>query len=189
MTILEHLRPAAVMLVAFTLLTGVAYPLAITGIAGIVAPGPSTGSIVLRGGRAVGSELVGQSFSSDKYAWPRPSAAGSGYDAANSGGSNLGPTSARLMDRIRQETQRYPGDGLIPQDAVTASGSGLDPDISPENALRQAPRIARARNRPVTWVNDIISQVERGRTFGIVGEPRVNVLRLNLALDEADTRK
>ena len=184
---LEHLRASIVMLVAFTLITGLAYPLAMTGIASVIAPGQATGSMIDHNGTLVGSNLVGQAFSGDKYAWPRPSAAGAGYDAANSSGSNFGPTSAKLMDRIRQDAARYPGDGPVPQDAVTASGSGLDPDISPENALRQAPRIAKARNRPVAWVNGIISSVAQGRAFGIVGEPRVNVLRLNLALDAADS--
>jgi K+-transporting ATPase ATPase C chain len=186
---LEHLRASIALLVAFTLLTGLAYPLAITGLSAVIAPQLATGSIIENNGKPVGSALVGQAFSEDKYAWPRPSAAGAGYDGANSSGSNLGPTSSKLMDRIRQEAARYPGEGLVPQDAVTASGSGLDPDISPENARRQVPRIAKARNRSVEWVNGIVSSVAQGRTFGIVGEPRVNVLRLNLALDAADSAR
>jgi K+-transporting ATPase ATPase C chain len=189
MTILEHFRPAVVLLILFTLLTGLVYPLAITGMANLIAPHQSTGSIVWRDGKPVGSALVGQAFEADRYVWPRPSAAGSGYDASNSSGSNLGPTSPKLMERITHEARRYPGEGQVPQDAVTASGSGLDPDITPANAFRQASRIARARHRPVAWVNDIISRVAQERTFGIVGEPRVNVLRLNLALDEADASK
>src|SRR5262249_41837372 len=119
----------------------------------------------------------------DYYFWSRPSAAGNGYDASNSSGSNFGPTSPKLMDRIKTEAARYPGDGPVPVDAVTASGSGLDPDITPQNAHRQAPRVAKARTLPVEQVNSLIDTPPQGGVLGFIGEPRVNVLALNMALD------
>lgn len=184
---LEHLRPAVVLTALFTLLTGLAYPFAITGAAQVIAPAAANGSIVERDGNPVGSELVGQAFASDKYFWPRPSASGAnGYDGASSSGSNLGPTSAKLMERIRAEAARHPGTGLVPADAVTASGSGLDPDISPANARRQADRIAVARGVDVAKVEALIDVHTQGRALGFIGEPRVNVLKLNLALDAAN---
>ena len=174
---IDHLRPALVMLLLFTILTGLVYPLAITGIAQVVAPASSNGSIILRNGVAAGSELVGQAFTRDIYFWPRPSAAGAnGYDGAASGGSNLGPTSPKLIERIKDEALRYPGKGAVPQDAVTASGSGLDPDITPENARRQASRVATARNMSPAEVEVLISRFTRERSMGIMGEPRINVL-------------
>lgn len=183
---LEHLRPAVVMVVLFTLLTGIAYPLAVTGVAQVIAPGASNGSVVTRDGKAVGSELIGQLFVADRYFWPRPSAAGAnGYDGASSSGSNLGPTSAKLIERIKIEAARYPGDTPVPADAVTASGSGLDPHVSPANAHRQAARVAQARGLDVGRVTTLIDANTEYRALGFIGEPRVNVLKLNLALDAA----
>jgi K+-transporting ATPase ATPase C chain len=180
----EHIRPAIVMIVLFTVLTGLVYPLAMTGIAQVIAPDSANGSIVIVDGKAVGSQLVGQMFTKDNYFWPRPSAAGDkGYDGASSSGSNFGPTSPKLIARIKSEAARYPGDGAVPGDAVTASGSGLDPHISPENAHRQAARVAKARGVSVDEVNALINAHTEGRVLGFIGEPRVNVLALNMALD------
>jgi K+-transporting ATPase ATPase C chain len=180
---LSILRPAVVLLGLFTVLTGLAYPLAVTGIAQILLPAKANGSLLERDGRVIGSALVGQRFTSERYFWSRPSAAGSdGYDAASSGGSNLGPTSKALMERIAGEVARNPGAPLAP-DAVTASASGLDPHISPENARAQVARIASARHLPKDRIAALVEQAIEGPAFGILGEPRVNVLALNLALD------
>lgn len=177
------LRPAAVLLGLFMLLTGIAYPLAVTGIAQAIMPASANGSLIERGGRMIGSDLVGQRFVSDRYFWPRPSAAGNdGYDAASSSGSNLGPTSKALVKRVTAEIARR-GGGPVAADAVTASASGLDPHISPENARAQASRIARARGLKETQVAALVEQHIKGRAVWIIGQPRVNVLRINLALD------
>lgn len=183
---LQHIRSAIVLLLLFTLLTGIGYPLAISGIAAVVFPAQASGSLVEKNGVIVGSALVGQSFASDRYFHPRPSAAGAGYDGGASSGSNLGPTSRKLVDRIAADITalRATGaSGSIPADAVTTSASGLDPDISPAYALLQVSRIATARGLPVSAIQTLVEEHIAGRTLGILGEPRVNVLLLNLALD------
>jgi K+-transporting ATPase ATPase C chain len=171
-------------------LTGLAYPLAMTGAAQVLFPYRANGSLVTdEKGTVVGSELIGQAFTRPEYLWPRPSAAGSnGYDATASGGSNLGPTSLKLRDRITAEIARLTetnpdATGPIPADLVTASASGLDPHLSPAAALWQVPRVARARNVAPERVQALIEANIEGRTFGVLGEPRVNVLLVNLALD------
>ena len=184
---LHHLRPALVLVIAMTALTGLAYPLAVTGLARLLFPWQADGSLVERDGRVVGSALIGQAFTSDRYFHGRPSAAGKGYDAAASGGSNLGPTSKALIDRIRADVARLRAAGVrgpIPVDLVTASASGLDPDISPASAFLQVPTVARARGLPPTLVQDLVRARIAGPELGILGEPRVNVLALNLALDK-----
>ena len=188
MTMTNYLRPAVVLTVAFTLLTGIAYPLAITAIAQTAFSSQAEGSMIRNGDAIVGSALIGQSFTSDKYFWPRPSSAGQGYDASASSGSNLGPTSAKLVERTSSEIERLRASGLngqVPADAATASGSGLDPHISPEFAKAQVARIARARGLPEAEISANLDRLTEGRLFGIIGEPRVNVLLLNLALDAA----
>lgn len=188
---LTHLRPALVLLLAFTGLTGVAYPLAVTGVALAVFPDQASGSLIRRGdGTVLGSALIGQTFTRPEYFWSRPSAAGAGYDAANSSGSNLGPSNAALIATVRERVDMLTAAnpdavGPVPVDLVTASGSGLDPHISPAAARWQAPRVATARRLELGVVERLIAAATEGRTFGILGEPAVNVLKLNLALDRA----
>lgn len=179
---ISHLRPAFVLLILFTVLLGLAYPLAMTGVAGLAFPVQAAGSPLRDGDRLVGSTLIGQPFTSEGYFHPRPSAAG--YDAMASGGSNLGPLSKKLMDRVTGDVAALNRPGMVPADAVTASASGLDPDISPQNALSQVARVAAARNLPADRVAALVADHTAGRLFGVIGEARVNVLALNLALDK-----
>lgn len=181
-------RPAFAVLLAFTLLAGVVYPLAITGIAQLAFPNESAGSPLARDGKIVGSSLIGQAFTSDRYFHGRPSAAGStGYDASASSGSNLGPLSAKLIDRVKTDAEivRRDGEDSIPGDAVTASGSGLDPHISPAYAAVQMARVAKARGVPEDRIQAIVAANTEQPDLGVLGVPRVNVLLLNLAIDEA----
>jgi len=198
---LNQVRPAIVMIVLFSALTGLAYPLAVTGIAQAVMPKKAGGSLIYVGENPVGSELIGQNFASDKYFHGRPSATqaqdpahpddssktiDAPYNAANSTGSNLGPTSQKLIDRVTADVKAKRDAGWqapIPADAVTTSASGLDPDISPANAIAQIPAVAKARGLPEDKVRALVDGHVRGRALGVVGEPRVNVLKLNLALD------
>jgi K+-transporting ATPase ATPase C chain len=189
MNALQHLRPALVMSVLFILLTGLAYPLAVTGIAGRVLPYQAGGSLVRdAGGQVRGSALIAQAFKGPGYLHPRPSAAGNnGYDATSSSGSNLGPMDQKLADRIAGDAKSLAAEaqGPIPADAVTTSGSGLDPDISPENAARQAARVATARRIPLATVETAIARYTEQPALGFIGRPRVNVLLVNRALDQA----
>ena len=190
-----HLLPAFRMTLVLTVLTGVIYPAVVTGIAQVVFPAQANGSLETVGGRVVGSRLIGQNFSKPEYFHPRPSAAGAnGYDAGASSGSNLGPTSQKLIDRVKgavaQYRQENPGHtGPIPADAITASGSGLDPHISPANAGIQAARVAAARGVGVERVRGLVAAATEEPWLGLFGEPRVNVLALNLALDRDLARR
>ena len=197
---LREIRPAIILLLALTLITGVAYPFAMTGIAGVIFPRQAQGSLIEKDGKVVGSALIGQEFKDDKYFHGRPSATtapdpndssktvSAPYNAANSGGSNLGPTSKALADRVKEDVEKLktenPG-SPVPVDLVTTSASGLDPDISPEAALFQVPRVSKARNLPEDKVRELVTQNTRTRFAALLGEPRVNVLELNLALDAA----
>ena len=195
---LQHIRPAIVLLILFSALTGLVYPPAITGIAQLAMPGNADGSLIEKNGGVVGSALIGQNFKSDRYFHPRPSATNepdpkdpsktidAPYNAANSSGSNLGPTSKALVDRVKAGVEAWramAGPGPVPADAVTTSASGLDPDVSPETALAQVASVAKARGLDEGQVRALVESSIEGRALGLIGEPRVNVLRLNLALD------
>ena len=195
---LREIRPAIVVLVALTLITGLAYPLAMTGVAQVLFPYQANGSMIERNGTVVGSALIGQDFESDKYFHGRPSATtapdpkdptktvAAPYNADNSGGSNLGPSNKALIDRVKGDMDKLKKENPsmpVPADLVTTSASGLDPDISPDAAIFQVPRIAKARNLPEDRVRKLVDDNTEGRLFGLLGEPRVNVLLLNLALD------
>jgi potassium-transporting ATPase KdpC subunit len=202
-TMWKEIRPAIIVLVLLTAITGLAYPLAMTEIAGALFPRQAQGSLMERDGQVIGSALIGQEFKDDKYFHGRPSATTAPdpadssktvpapYNAANSGGSNLGPTSKALNDRVKEDVDKLKAENShlpIPIDLVTTSASGLDPDISPEGALFQVPRVAKARNMPEARIRQLVTANTEGRLIGLVGEPRVNVLALNLALDAAASR-
>lgn len=196
---LREIRPAIILLVALTALTGLAYPLAMTGLAGLIFPSQAQGSLIERDGKVIGSALIGQDFKGDTYFHGRPSATmmadpqdatktvPSPYNAVNSMGSNLGPTNKALIDRVKEDVDRLKADNAsaaVPIDLVTTSGSGLDPDISPDGALFQVPRVAKARKLPEDRVRQLVAAQTAGRLAGLLGEPHVNVLALNLALDQ-----
>jgi K+-transporting ATPase ATPase C chain len=191
----EQILPGLRIKLFFTLVLGIGYPLAVTGISQLILPRQANGSLVTAGGKVVGSELIGQNFSKPEYFHPRPSAAGDkGYDATASSGSNFGPTNKKLIDRVaasvdqfRKENPDY--QGPIPADLVTASASGLDPHISPDSVRAQAARVAKARGVSIDQVNQLIAQYTEQPDLGFLGEPRVNVLKLNLALDGQFARR
>jgi K+-transporting ATPase ATPase C chain len=195
---LRELRPAIVLVIILTLITGLIYPLVMTGIAGVLFPTQAQGSLVEIDGKVVGSTLIGQEFTSDKYFHGRPSATtapdpndssktvSAPYNAANSGGSNLGPTNKALIDRVKADVDKLKQENPsapVPIDLVTTTASGLDPDITPEGALFQVPRVAKARNIPEDRLRQLVNEHVEGRLLGLFGEPRVNVLALNMALD------
>jgi potassium-transporting ATPase KdpC subunit len=188
----EHIKISIRITIALLAITCGLYPLAVWGIGQTLFHDKANGSLITRDGKVIGSEIIGQNFASERFFHSRPSAAGNdGYDATASGGTNWGPTSKKLLDAITDRATKYADTrpaGGIPADAVTASCSGVDPHISPENAVSQAPRVARANNLPIDGVQQMIAAHTEGRFLGIYGEPRVNVLRLNLALEEATHR-
>ncbi|WP_426436408.1 K(+)-transporting ATPase subunit C [Bradyrhizobium genosp. P] len=200
---LREIRPAIIVLVVLTAITGLVYPLAMTAISGAIFPKQAQGSLIVRNGKVVGSALIGQEFKDDKYFHGRPSATvapdpkdatktvPAPYNAANSGGSNLGPTSKALNDRVKEDVEKLRAENpsaAVPIDLVTTSASGLDPDISPDAALFQVPRVATARSMSEEAVRQLVTENTQGRLAGILGEPRVNVLALNLALDGASSK-
>jgi K+-transporting ATPase ATPase C chain len=200
---LREIRPAILVLVVLTLITGLAYPLAMTGIAGVLFPKQAQGSLIEKDGKVIGSVLIGQEWKEDKYFHGRPSATvapdpadstktvSAPYNAANSGGSNMGPTSKALADRLKEDVDKLKAENpnaAVPVDLVTTSSSGLDPDISPEAAMFQVPRVAKARNLAEDRVRQLVADNTKGRLAGLLGEPRVNVLALNLALDSTAAR-
>ena len=201
---LREVRPAIILVVALTLITGLVYPLFMTGIAEVIFPRQAQGSLIEKDGKVVGSALIGQVFASDRYFHGRPSATNAPdpkdptktvdapYNAVNSMGSNYGPTSKALVDRIKADLEKLKAENPsapVPQDLVTTSGSGLDPDVSPEAALFQVPRVAKARNMPEDRLRQLVQEHTNTRLLGLLGEPRVNVLLLNLALDQATAAK
>ncbi|MGB6940903.1 MAG: potassium-transporting ATPase subunit KdpC [Bryobacteraceae bacterium] len=192
---LSQLWPALRINIFLTILLGIGYPLAITGISQLVFPHQANGSLITKNGQVIGSELIGQNFTKPEYFQPRPSAAGNdGYDATASGGSNYGPTNQKLIDRVKASVDKFHKDnpdyhGPIPADLVTASGSGLDPDISPASAMAQEPRVANARGISADQLNQLVAQHTKSPDLGLLGEPRVNVLELNLALDQQYPKK
>ena len=200
---LREIRPAIILLLLLTAITGLAYPLAMTAIAGVIFPKQAQGSLIEKDGKVIGSALIGQEFKDDKYFHGRPSATlapdpadatktvSAPYNAANSGGSNLGPTSKALADRVKEDVEQLKAENpqaTVALDLVTTSASGLDPDISPEAALFQVPRVAKVRKMPEEAVRQLVALNTQGRTAGLLGEPRVNVLVLNLALDGAASK-
>lgn len=191
----KEILPGLRINIFLTLVLGVVYPLAITGICQVVFPHQANGSLITSGDKVIGSELIGQNFAKAEYFQPRPSAAGNdGYDATSSNGSNYGPTNQKLIDRVKASVEKFHKDnpdyhGPIPADLLTTSASGLDPDISPDAALAQAPRVAKARGVAVDQINQMIADSTQAPSLGILGEPRVNVLKLNLALDQQLARR
>ena len=200
---LREIRPALVLIIALTLITGLAYPLAMTALAEAIFPSQAQGSLIAKDSRVIGSALIGQAFADDRYFHGRPSATNAPdpkdssktidapYNAANSMGSNLGPTNKALIDRVKGDVDRLKAENpnaTVPIDLVTTSGSGLDPHISPDAALFQVPRVAKARNMSEDKVRQLVQDHVEARTLGFLGEPRVNVLALNMALDAASTK-
>jgi len=182
---LKQIWPAFGMILILTVITGVDYPLAMTGIGKTLFPYQAGGSLIVKDGKVIGSELIAQSFASPKYFHPRPSAAGNGYDATNSSGTNFGPTSKKLVDRVKADTAKLQAENPgtpVPADLVTTSVSGLDPDISPAAPLFQVPRVAAARKLSVDTVRKLVDEQVQGRILGVIDEPHVNVLKLNMAL-------